>query len=491
MTPLSLDCKQAGPALDRSESVHTISLFHRTVRKRIEVNGDDPIPKSGFAVGARTVTIEVGPALMGGPPMTWDWAIKGVSGLNYILHVDGFKARTCDVRAGVSNMVIGFVKVGPEQIWAHFAVTLTRNVGQNLPVQRFPNEASAADSDNPMPAKLPTRQLGKNGPQVTALGYGAMGLSAFYGAPASDEERFKILDRAYELGVTLWDSADIYMDSEDLIGKWFQRTGKRNDIFIATKFSYRANPDGTREIRSDPPYVREACLKSLSRLGVDCIDLYYCHRVDGITPIEHTVQAMADLRKEGLIKYIGLSEISSETLRRAEKVVHIDAVQIEYSPFTMDIEDPAIGLLATCRELGVAVIAYSPLGRGMITGAYKSPADFEEDDFRRYAPRFSEENFPKNLELVDKLKSIAERKKCTTGQLTLAWLMKQGEDIIPIPGTKKIKYLEENVASVDVVISDEEDKEIRKAVEGAEVHGVRYPPAMASALFADTPPLET
>ncbi|KAL8849951.1 MAG: hypothetical protein Q9221_005057 [Calogaya cf. arnoldii] len=342
-----------------------------------------------------------------------------------------------------------------------------------------------------MAAKLPTRQLGKNGPQVTALGFGAMGLSAFYGAPESDEERFKVLDRAYELGETNWDSADIYMDSEDLIGKWFKRTGKRNDIFIATKFAYRVKPDGSRELRSDPPYVREACRKSLSRLGIDCIDLYYCHRVDGKTPIEHTVQAMAELQKEGLIKYIGLSEVSSETLRRAEKVVHIDAVQIEYSPFTMDIEDPAIGLLATCRELGVATIAYSPLGRGMITGAYKSPADFEENDFRRHAPRFSEENFPKNLELVDRLKSIAERKKCTTGQLTLAWLMKQGEDIIPIPGTKKIKYLEENMGALDVVISDEEDKEIRKAVEGAEVHGIRYPPAMSSALFSDTPPLES
>ncbi|KAL8764593.1 MAG: hypothetical protein Q9209_007962 [Squamulea sp. 1 TL-2023] len=341
-----------------------------------------------------------------------------------------------------------------------------------------------------MSGKLPTRQLGKNGPPVTALGFGAMGLSAFYGAPASDEERFKLLDRAYELGETNWDSADIYMDSEDLIGKWFQRTGKRNDIFIATKFANKFNLDGTRELRSDPPYVREACHKSLSRLGIQCIDLYYCHRVDGKTPIEHTVQAMAELQKEGLIKYIGLSEVSSETLRRAEKVVHIDAVQIEYSPFTMDIEDPAIGLLATCRELGVAVIAYSPLGRGMITGAYTSPADFEENDFRRHAPRFSEENFPKNLELVDRLKSIADRKKCTTGQLTLAWLMKQGDDIIPIPGTKKLKYLEENIGALEVKISDEENKEIRKAVEGAEVHGIRYPPAMASALFADTPPLE-
>ncbi|KAL8808068.1 MAG: hypothetical protein Q9182_000346 [Xanthomendoza sp. 2 TL-2023] len=341
-----------------------------------------------------------------------------------------------------------------------------------------------------MPAKLPTRQLGKNGPQVTALGFGAMGLSAFYGPPDADEERFKVLDRAYELGERNWDSADVYMDNEDLIGKWFARTGKRSEIFFATKFANVRNPDGTREVRSDPTYVHEACRKSLSRLGIDFIDLYYCHRVDGKTPIEHTVRAMAELQKQGLIKHIGLSEVSSDTLRRAEKIVHIDAVQIEYSPFTMDIEDPAIGLLATCRELGTAVIAYSPLGRGMITGAYTSPADFPEDDWRRGAPRFSEENFPKNLRLVEELKGVAQKKGCTPGQLTLAWLMAQGEDIIPIPGTKKIKYLEENMGALDVRLSREEAAEIRKAVEGAEVHGIRYPEAMAGALFADTPPLE-
>lgn len=278
--------------------------------------------------------------------------------------------------------------------------------------------------------------------------------------------------------------------SEDLIGKWFKRTGKRSDIFLATKFALRMKPDGTRELRSDPAYIKEACAKSLHRLGIDCIDLYYCHRVDGKTPIEHTVQAMAELKVEGKIKYLGLSEISSDTLRRAEKVHHIDAVQIEYSPFTMDIEDPAIGLLSTCRELGVAVIAYSPLGRGMLTGTIKSRADFEENDFRKQAPRFSEENFPKNLQLVDKLANVAKKKGVTTGQLTLAWLMRQGDDIIPIPGTKKIKYLEENVGALDVKLSDEEDKEIRQAVQGAEVHGLRYPAAMAATLFADTPPLK-
>ena len=277
--------------------------------------------------------------------------------------------------------------------------------------------------------------------------------------------------------------------SEDLIGKWFARTGLRSQIFLATKFANRILPDGSRELRSDPAYVKEACAKSLSRLGIDCIDLYYCHRVDKKTPIEKTVQAMAELKQEGKIKYLGLSEVSSETLRRAHKVHPISAVQIEYSPFTMDIENPAVALLATCRELGVATIAYSPLGRGMLTGQYKSLDDFEENDFRRGVPRFSKENFPKNLRLVDELEEIAKRKGVTTGQLTLAWLLRQGNDIIPIPGTKKVKYLEENLKALDVNLSDEENMEIRKAVEKAEVVGERYPEAMSSALFSDTPPL--
>ena len=337
---------------------------------------------------------------------------------------------------------------------------------------------------------LPTRPLGRNGPQVTALGFGAMGLSAFYGATEPDEQRFTVLDRAHELGQTFWDSADVYMDNEDLIGKWFAKTGKRSEIFLATKFANRVKPDGTREVRSDPDYVKEACAKSLQRLGVETIDLYYCHRVDRKTPIEKTVQAMKELKDEGKIKYLGLSEVSAETLRRAHAVHPIAAVQIEYSPFSLDIEDPQIALLKTCRELGVATVAYSPLGRGFVTGQYKSPDDFEEGDFRRNAPRFSRENFPKNLELVDKLAQVAQKKGCTTGQLTLAWLMKQGEDIIPIPGTKKIKYLEENLGALDVQLSDEEEREIRQAVEGAEVHGGRYPEAYAASLFADTPKLE-
>lgn len=195
------------------------------------------------------------------------------------------------------------------------------------------------------------------------------------------------------------------------------------------------------------------------------------------------------MSREGKVRYLGLSEISSETLRRACKVVHIDAVQIEYSPFTIDIEDPKIGLLQTCRELGVAVIAYSPLGRGFLTGQYKSPDDFEEGDFRKISPRFSKENFPKNLKLVDRIGALAKKKGCTPGQLTLAWLMAQGDDIIPIPGTKKIKYLEENLGALNVKLTPEEVKEVRDLVEAAEVHGDRYPSAAMGSLFADTPNL--
>ncbi|KAI4088159.1 MAG: hypothetical protein LQ344_006251 [Seirophora lacunosa] len=350
------------------------------------------------------------------------------------------------------------------------------------------------------------RQLGPNGPQVNCMGFGLMGLSSAYGAVASTDERLKVLDRAYELGERFWDSADVYQDSEDLVGEWFKRTGKRDEvsntadasamrmsgsslsswglerglkppeqIFLATKFALGFDEKGALQVRSDPEYVKTACSKSLERLGTDCIDLYYCHRVDGKTPIEKTVEAMAELKKEGKIKYLGLSEVSSETLRRAYAVHPIMAVQIEYSPFAMDIEDPQIALLKTCRELGVATVAYSPLGRGFLTGAYTSPADFEEGDFRKFAPRYSEENFPKNLELVKHLQKIAEKKGCSSGQLSLAWLLAQGDDIFPIPGTKKIKYLEENLDAVKIRLSDGEKQEIREAISKVEPAGERYP----------------
>lgn len=254
-----------------------------------------------------------------------------------------------------------------------------------------------------------------------------MGLSAFYGKPKPDNERFAILDKAYEMGERNWDSADIYADNEDLLGNWFKANpDKRENVFLATKFGNCRNPDGSLEIKSNREYVPEACAKSLKRLGLPYVDLYYCHRLNADTPVEETVEAMAKLKQEGKIKYLGLSECSSESLRRACKVHHIDAVQIEYSPFSLDIESEQIGLLKTCRELGVAVVAYSPIGRGMITGAIKSPDDFEDGDFRKMAPRFSKENFPKNLELVDGMKKLADKKGCTPSQLTLAWLLAQG-----------------------------------------------------------------
>ncbi|CZT44912.1 probable IN2-2 protein [Rhynchosporium secalis] len=341
-----------------------------------------------------------------------------------------------------------------------------------------------------MAPQLPTRHLGKNGPQVPALGFGLMGLSAFYGNGGTDAERLKVLDRAHEIGETFWDSSDIYGDNEDLLGKWFAANPeKRKDIFLATKFAFSFE-DGNMVVSSKPEYVKKALEKSLKRLGVESVDLYYCHRVDKETPVEKTIEAMAELQKEGKIKYIGLSEVSSETLRRACKVAHVDALQIEYSPFCTEIEDPKTNVLKTCRELGIATVAYSPLGRGMLTGAYKSPSDFEEGDFRLNSPRFSPENFKQNLKLVDGIGAVAKKKNCTPGQLTLAWLLAQGDDIIPIPGTKKIKYLEENVKALDVKLSKEDVEEVRKLVEGAEVHGDRYPEAMAGHLFADTPALK-
>lgn len=338
--------------------------------------------------------------------------------------------------------------------------------------------------------KLPTRKLGKNGPAVTAVGYGTMGLSAFYGKPKPDSERFAVLDKAFELGELFWDSADMYLDSEDLLGNWFKANpGKREKIFLATKFANCSDAEGNRWVDSTPEYCRKACEKSLSRLGVESIDLYYAHRLDGKTPVEKTVEEMKKLKQEGKIKYLGLSECSSDSLRRACKIEHIDAVQIEYSPFSLDIENPQIGLLKTCRELGVAVVAYSPIGRGMLGGTIRSPKDFEEGDFRTFAPRFSEENFSKNLELVDRIDKIAKKKNTTPSALTLAWLLAQGDDIFPIPGTTNIGRLEENLSAMSITLTKEEEQEIRAACEKADVKGSRYPEAMAMALFADTPPL--
>ncbi|KAJ9608979.1 hypothetical protein H2200_006750 [Cladophialophora chaetospira] len=343
-----------------------------------------------------------------------------------------------------------------------------------------------------MAPQLPTRKLGKNGPEVTALGFGLMGLSAFYGKPKPDEERYAMLDHVYDSGERFWDTADMYADNEDLLGRWFKNNpGKRENIFLCTKFANYVDPKtGERSVKNEPEYIKQAVDKSLSRLGIEQIDLYYCHRLQASQPIETTVQAMKELQDAGKVKYLGLSECSADSLKRACKVVHIDAVQIEYSPFSMDIESPQINLLKTCRELGVATVAYSPLGRGFLTGSIRSPSDFEEGDFRTFAPRFSKENFPKNLKLVDELKAMADKKSVTTGQLVLAFLLAQGDDIIPIPGTTRVKNFDDNMGALKVKLSKEDNEKIRKVIDEAEVHGGRYPEAFAKALFVDTVPLK-
>ncbi|KAH9930536.1 Aldo/keto reductase [Epithele typhae] len=341
------------------------------------------------------------------------------------------------------------------------------------------------------PSKLPTRKIGTT--DVCAMGYGAMGLGAVYGDHLSQEERFKVLDALYEMGCTNWDTADIYADSEDTIGAWFKKTGKRNEIFLATKFGFTiGNPDAKKPISGDPEYVHASMAKSLSRLGVDSVDLYYFHRPDPTVPIEVTVGAMAELVKQGKTKYIGLSEVSASTLRRAHAVHPIAAVQVEYSPFVLDIEDEKIGLLAAARELGVAIVAYSPLGRGLITGRYRSPDDLPPDDFRRSVPRYSAANFPNILAIADDLAKIGKAHGATAGQVALAWLLAQGPDVIPIPGSTKIANLKENLGALELTLTPDEAEEVRRIAEMADaLPGARYPPGLAEMLFADTPSLTT
>ncbi|KAI8666081.1 Aldo-ket-red domain-containing protein [Fusarium keratoplasticum] len=338
------------------------------------------------------------------------------------------------------------------------------------------------------PAQLPLRQLGKNGPKIPAVGFGLMGISIAYGATESDEERLKVLDRAWELGCTNWDTADAYADSEDLIGKWFKlHPERRNDIFLASKFGLKI-VDGNFETDSSPEYVRECIDRSLKRLGVEHIDLYYMHRANEDVPIEKTVEAMKQLVEEGKVKYLGLSEVSSTTLRRAHAVHPISAVQVEYNPWTLDIEGPSgTYLLKTCEELDVSVFAYSPLGRGILTGRYRSVDDFEEGDFRRNLARFQGENFRKNLVIVDKFNELAKQKGLTSSQLVLAWLLEQSPRVFVIPGTKKIKYLEENVGASRVTVSKGEEQELRRLVLEAGVEGGRDP---TFGNYTDTAPLE-
>src|SRR5438105_9803779 len=323
---------------------------------------------------------------------------------------------------------------------------------------------------------MKTRSLGRSGLTVSALGLGCMSMSEFYG-PGDDAESIATIHRAIELGVTFFDTADVYgpFKNEELVGRAIK--GKRDKLVIATKFGIvrdQANPKA-RGVNGTPDYIRKSCESSLRRLGTDYIDLYYQHRVDPNTPIEETVGGLAELVKEGKIRHIGLSEASVKTIRRAVKVHPITDLQTEYSLWTRDPEDE---ILATCRELGIGFVAYSPLGRGFLTGQFKRFEDLPEDDYRRQSPRFQGENFQKNLDLVRRVGEIAKEKSIKPSQLALAWVLAQGEDIVPIPGTKHGRYLEENVCALDVKLTPEDRRRIDEVFPYGSTAGLRYPEHM-------------
>jgi aryl-alcohol dehydrogenase-like predicted oxidoreductase len=317
------------------------------------------------------------------------------------------------------------------------------------------------------------RILGAGGPRVSALGLGCMGMSEFYGA-TDDAESLRTIDRALELGIDFFDTADMYgpFTNEVLVGRAL--AGRRDKAFIATKFGNVRDPHdpAKRSVDGRPDYVRAACEGSLKRLGVDTIDLYYQHRVDPNTPIEETVGAMAELVQAGKVRYLGLSEASAATIRRAQRVHPIAALQTEYSLFSRDVEDN--GVLATLRELGIALVPYSPLGRGILSGTIRSVDELAPDDYRRRSPRFAGPNLERNLELVDAVRSVAAQFGATPAQVALAWVLAQGDDLIPIPGTKRVTRLEENVGSRDLTLSAEQLRRIEAAAPKAAVVGERY-----------------
>lgn len=330
---------------------------------------------------------------------------------------------------------------------------------------------------------IPTRRLGREGLEVSALGLGCMGMSQSYG-PADESESIATIHRALDMGVTFLDTANVYGrgHNEGLVGRAI--ADRREGVVLATKFAIEFGEGGARRINGSPDYVRRSCDESLARLGTDHIDLYYQHRVDPNVPIEETVGAMAELVANGKVRHLGLSEASAASLRRAVAVHPITALQSEWSLWTRDLEDEVV---ATARELGIGIVPYSPLGRGFLTGQITSPDDFADDDFRKHNPRFTGENFQRNLDLVERVREVARDKGATPGQLALAWVLAQGDDVVPIPGTTRRANLEQNVAACDISLSTDDLHRLDELSPSGAWSGARYPAGGGG--YGDSPPL--